>query len=61
MGAVILIPVHVFKGVTGRVPHPQIAAGPSPEDRPEEAGHSFAEALAQLSVVYLYRADNSHT
>jgi hypothetical protein len=50
-GATVLTAVHVFEEATGPAPPPQLAADHSAEDRPEEAGHSFVEALAQLSTA----------
>jgi hypothetical protein len=49
LGAVVLTAVHVFEEATGPAPHPQPATESSAEDRREEAGPFFAEALAQLS------------
>jgi hypothetical protein len=49
-GTVILTAVYVFEEATGPAPPPQLAAGPSAEDRREEASSSFADALAQLST-----------
>jgi len=48
-GAVVLTAVYVFEEGPGPVLHPQVAAKPPVEDDSEKAGHSFAEALAQLS------------
>lgn len=50
-GAMVLTAVYVFEKGTEPPPHQQLAAGPSAEDRREEAGQSFAEALAQLSTA----------
>jgi hypothetical protein len=48
-GAVVLAAVHVFEEAAGPAPDRQIAAEPRAEGRREEAGESFADALAQLS------------
>jgi hypothetical protein len=48
-GALVLTAVYVFEAGTGPAPDPQLTAEPSAEDRREEGGHSFAEAVAQLS------------
>jgi hypothetical protein len=50
-GAMVLTSVYVFEEATGPAPHPQVAAAPPTEDRQEEVGRSFAEALAQLSTA----------
>jgi hypothetical protein len=48
-GAVVLTAVYMFEEGIGPVTLPQLAIELPAEDRREEAGHSFAEALAQLS------------
>jgi hypothetical protein len=49
-GALVLTAVHVFKEATGPAPHLQTVESTA-EDRRDEAGQSFAEALAQLSAA----------
>ena len=50
-GAIVLTTIYVFEEGAEPPPTPQLAAEPPAEDRREKAGHSFAEALAQLSTA----------
>ena len=45
----VLTAVHVFEEATGAAPPLEIAVAPRTENRQEDGGQSFAEALAQLS------------